>query len=219
VKLALPIWRKNPYLISLGLHGLLLLIFALVSFNVKPPTQWHQFDLMLDPPPKGAPSSAAGASSGKPKAATKIAKPAESVPELAHSLQDIESPLLDSPVQTKPKIETKPRRETPLSPAANTVGNTGAAGFSFSLIEGDSDAYFIYETKPQIRPLENDVVVVEFSLSADGRIKMNDLKVERYNSGAHWEALQQEMRSWRFGFTGAYNPEKRYRIRCDFRLR
>ncbi|MCB5265029.1 MAG: hypothetical protein LHW41_02130 [Candidatus Cloacimonetes bacterium] len=225
MKTTLPTQDKYSYLISLGLHAVIILIFALISLKVKPQTKWQQFDWIMDSEPVGADSPFLRANAGAPKAAGEKATPAEAVPaQESHSLHDIESPLLEIPTETKTRIQTTPSRDSrftqALSPAQSTgSGEADGTGFSFSLIDGGSDAYFIHETKPKITPLEDDVVIVEFSLSAAGRVKMNDLNVISYRRAAHWDALKEEMRSWRFGFTGAYKPEKRYRIRCNFTLR
>ena len=226
MKSTLPTFDKYSYLISLGLHALLLLIFAIISFNVaKPQTKWHQFDWIIEPESEGVIGSYPNANEGMPESAGAMAKPAEVLPaQKSPALHDIESPLLESPAQTKPKIETAPLRESPFTQSQSTSAGTGtgvagSSGLSMSLIEGGSDAYFIRETKPKITPLENDVVIVEFSLSADGRVQMNSLNVISYRRAAHWEALREEMHAWRFGFTGTYKPEKRYRIRCNFHLR
>lgn len=225
MKVSLPIRDKYPFLISLGLHGLILLIFALISLNVKPETRWHQFEWLVASEPKAAASPFPSSNEGAPQAAARASKPAKAVSgQESHSFHDIESPLLESPTQVKPKIQTTPVRESPLSPALNSAANTaagdaGTAGFSYSMLDGGSDAYFIRETKPKITPLEDDVVIVEFSLSANGRVNMNSLNVISYRRAAHWEALRKEMGSWIFGFTGAYKPEQLYRIRCNFTLR
>ncbi|MCB5270245.1 MAG: hypothetical protein LHW56_00210 [Candidatus Cloacimonetes bacterium] len=225
MKGSLPSQDKYAYLISLGLHALILVIFALISLNVKTQTKWQQFDWILESEPVGADSPYPSANAGTPQAAGEKATPAKAVSaEESQSFHDIESPLLEIPTETKTRIQTTPSRDSrltqALSPTQSTGGGEGnASGFSLSLIDGGSDAYFIHETKPKITPLEDDVVIVEFSLSAEGRVKMNNLNVISYRRAAHWEALREEMRSWRFGFTGAYKPEKRYRIRCNFKLR
>lgn len=216
---------KYSYLISLGLHALILLIFALISLNVKTQAKWQQFDWIMDSKPIGADSPYPRASAGTPQATGEKARSTEAFSaQESQSFHDIESPLLEIPTETKTKIQTTPSRDSrftqALSPAQSTsTGEGNASGFSLSLIDGGSDAYFIHETKPKISPLEDDVVIVEFSLTAEGRVRMNDLNVISYRRAAHWEALRQEMSSWRFGFTGAYKPEKRYRIRCNFKLR
>lgn len=223
MKSALPIREKYPYLISLVLHGLILLIFAIISLNVKPQAKWHQFDWILASEPKGASSFSQGNAAAQ-HSAGEIPVLSEPIPEAENQRpQDIESPVLESPAPAKTRIQTAPLRDKSLSQGLISAGNSSsgeadAAGSSLSLIEGGSDAYFIHETRPRITPLENDVVIVEFSLAADGRVQMNSVNVISYRRAAHWEALQEEMRSWRFGFTGAYKPEKRYRIRCNFKL-
>ncbi|MCB5252566.1 MAG: hypothetical protein RBR69_00235 [Candidatus Cloacimonadaceae bacterium] len=223
MKSAPPLYEKYPYLISLALHALILLIFAIISLNVKPQAKWQQFEWISASEPTMAASSLAKADAAHSASETSVSS--EGSQELeSHQLHDIESPAIASPAPAKTRIKTAPLRETSLGQTLNPSvnGSTGAAeaaGSSLSLIEGGSDAYFIHETKPRITPLEDDVVIVEFALSSDGRVKMNSVNVISYRRAAHWEALREEMHSWRFGFTGAYKAEKRYRIRCNFKLR
>lgn len=221
MKDTLPGHNKYSYLISLVLHGLIVLIFALISLNVKPQSKWQQFDWILDSDHQGNIGSFPKANEEAAQATGEMSKPATALPtKESHSSNDIESPILEGPTQTKPKIQTAPLRESSLNQTPGfTNGTGGDETNSLSLLEGGSDAYFIRKSSPRIIPLEDDIVTVEFSLSADGRVDMNSLNVIKYRRSAHWEALREEMRSWRFGFTGAFKPEKRYRIQCNFKLR
>jgi hypothetical protein len=220
-----PLAQKYPYLISVAIHALILLLFALLSLQVEPQVSWHHFDWLMDPAEDVVASAAATTGDFEATASEPATEaPEASVSEQNPQVQAIESPLLESPSISNPGIQPSISRNPALTEALRSAQSNGeegqnAAGYSSTLIEGGSDAFFIRESKPKIKPLEDDVVIVEFALTRDGRIAMNSVNVISYRRAAHWEALRDEMRNWRFGFTGAYDASKRYRIRCNFTLR
>ena len=226
-----PILEKYPYLISVLVHGLILLLFMLISLNPEVSKQWHQFDWIIEQreePPFTEPIHASVPTGVETPASAiereESGQKEESIAEENPKVAPIESPLFELPQSqaTAPitNIERNPSLTEALSSAGvDTSEAFGTGGYSSSLIEGGSDAYFLHETKPWVTPLMDDVVIVEFKLGRDGRVDMNSLSVISYRKAEHWEALRIAMRDWRFGFTGPYNPAKKYRIRCNFTLR
>ncbi len=232
-----PAAKKQSYLISIGLHLVLVLIFMLITLRMEPQRRWHDFEWILSPAepdlmaetistagtmPSEIPATVAAPSDNL---VNDLSSSAQQVSETVNpSVPHIESPLLESPADTKPGITTDITRDPRLTQALSNAGEDGpglsvSGSYSSSLIEGGSDAYFLRETKPRINPLMDDVVTVEFALNRNGTVDMSSLNVLNYKRAEHWEALRLAMREWRFGFTGPYNSSKRYRIRCNFTLK
>ncbi|MCK9309547.1 MAG: hypothetical protein PHH43_05855 [Candidatus Cloacimonetes bacterium] len=220
---------KNGYVLSLIGHLLLLLILAI--FVIKPtlPTKWHSFEWELPDTPK---LSATVASKGAiPGPITPIAEKqsvnqeeavAQSSPptEVKQQPRVLESPVIDasnsSATTNPPSIRTSRNRT---SDALRSLGNTlpsGNFGFSSNLEQGDGDAYIIAQPKPVIVPDIDGEVFLEFKLNNKGGVDANSLIVLSYNSASYVEAVKKVLPQWRFGFRGAYNPDRKYRIRCKF---
>ncbi|MDI3503131.1 MAG: hypothetical protein PWP64_67 [Candidatus Cloacimonadota bacterium] len=218
-----PLVKRYPYLLSLGIHALLLLILAFLSINVKQQTQWHQIDWYMDTEEEVISAGTKAASENIPDdTAAKDEPRTASSTEQNQQVIAIESPLLETPKISDQVIEPEVSRDPVLTEALSATLRNPDSGQAnsgiFTVIEGGSDAFFIRESKPKIQPLEDDQVIVEFALKRDGTIDMNSVNVISYRRAAHWEALRAEMHNWRFGFTGAYDASKRYRIRCNFTL-
>lgn len=227
-----PVLQRYPYLISVGIHVVILLLFMLISLNTEANQQWHEFDWILEQreePPITEPMQSSLPRANEESSASMEIPEDTGVSEETELVQNpvvspIESPLLEVPNQDTGAAVTSIERNPSLTEALSSAGvdatnPLGTGGYSSTLIEGGSDAYFLHETRPNIKPLMDDTVIVEFRLLSSGRVDMSSLSVVSYRRAEHWEALRVAMRDWRFGFTGPYNSEKRYRIRCNFTLR
>lgn len=208
----------KPYLISASLHLLLLLVLALWTVSVRDNSRWYQFEWLSE------------ADLGRLEAAGRPGEPlaepsTDALPRATEETTTDAAPVIEQPVWDSPDSST------PIAnPAASTANissslresalplGSGSARYSSSLLEGGGDAYFIREVPPNINPLIDDTVIVEFTLSRDGRVNMSSVSVISYRRAEHFRALREAMREWRFGFTGAYEPSKVYRIRCNFSL-
>ncbi len=209
---------SKPYLISAGMHFILLLLLALWSINMEDNRRWYQFD-WLSEADLGSLEAA-----GQPGDAT--AQPAnEQLQAVEDNATNAEAPVIEQPVWDSMDAST-PIANPNLNPSnlssslreAATPQGSGATGYSSSLLEGGGDAYFIREVAPKITPLMDDTVIVEFTLNRDGRVNMSSVSVISYRRAEHFRALREAMRDWRFGFTGAYEQSRVYRIRCNFSL-
>jgi hypothetical protein len=207
----------RPYLISTLLHLLILFLLALWNIRIENPQRWYQFEWLSEANLGAMPGTQENElSSDEAPVQEDSATPA---------MPQIETPILQSPLweatESRAPIadagEINQKLSRRLQDAAPVAGQN-SAGYSSQLLEGGGDAYFIKETSPDITPLMDDSVIVEFRLSRDGSVIMNDLKVISYRRAEHWHALREAMKAWRFGFNKAYDPSRLYRIRCNFVL-
>lgn len=210
---------NKPYMISLIIHLSLLLLLSLWKIIVEDPQKWYEFEWLSRESYIG---SVAPAAAGKDTAEDAIADIPQTDTESSVSSEDfIEQPSWDSTDNNVPNPNTNVIR----SDLSTTIHDSGlprggsSSGLSLDLTQGGGDAYFIRESLPDISPLMDDTVVVEFSLNRDGSVRMNSVKVISYRRAEHWRALRDAMRSWRFGFTGGYNPNNVYRISCRFTIK
>jgi hypothetical protein len=208
----------SPYLISGFIHLLLLLLLGFLYINIDTRQRWHQFEWITEMEPgvvgKAFPQAEFGEDSTKPSDPT-------ASEEVEPTTPLIENPHWENTEQQNVIIDPSTISRDNISALKDDgrVGNGESLAYSSSLIEGGADVFFIRETIPSITPLMDDSVVVEFSINRDGTVDMNSIKVISYRKAEHWYSLYEAMRSWRFGFTGAYNPRKLYQIRCNFRLK
>ena len=209
--------KYSSYLISGCIHLLVLLLLAFMYVHTDTRQSWHQFEWLsaveqgiVDEAIPGVESEMESALDADPEAAEEII---------------VAPPLLESPhwesIENSSPIVDPAALNRDLANALKDDSSTGAsesAPYSSSMLEGGADVYFIRETSRSITPLMDDSVVVEFYIDKDGSVMMNSIKVLSYRKAEHWRSLREAMKNWRFGFTGAYNPRKVYRIRCNFRL-
>jgi len=220
---------KNGYVLSFIGHLLLLLLLALLVIKPTFPTKWHSFEWELQDTPK---LSSTLASTGiSPVPTTSIAEKQsviqeeplpQSPPPVAVKQQAriLESPVIDTPNNsTIANPQTIRTSRTRTSDALRSLGNTlpsGNFGFSSNLEQGDGNAYIITQPKPVIIPDVDGEVYLEFKLNQKGGVEMKSLIVITYSSASYVEAVKKVLPEWRFGFRGAYNPERKYRIKCNF---
>jgi hypothetical protein len=210
---------SRPYIVSTAIHLVLLVLLALWTVSTENQQRWYRFDWLSE------------ADLGTVDGAARAGDPAAS-PSTEQSLgPEADAPVLEAPQIEQPVWENTDIRNSIADPVAvkdklasslREAGSTQgipSGSYSSNLLEGGGDAFFIRETAPQITPLMDDSVVVEFSLNRNGTVAMNSLKVISYRKAEHWRALREAMRGWRFGFTGAYVPGNIYRISCNFKLR
>lgn len=227
-----PILSKYSYLISIGIHAIILLLFMFISLRIDEQQKWHEIDLIFEQqkePLFTEPNQSSSPSILEENSASKDITESTVIHEESEVVQNplvspIDSPLLELPDEGNrvpiTSIERNPSLTEALTSAiAKNDNPLEAGGYSSALVEGGSDAYFLHETKPNIKPLMDDTVIVEFKLLSNGRVDMSSISVVSYRRAEHWETLRKAMKDWRFGFTGPYNPEKRYRIRCNFTLK
>ncbi|MDD2210280.1 MAG: hypothetical protein PHN71_03035 [Candidatus Cloacimonetes bacterium] len=209
----------RAYAISIFIHIVVFGIFSVLHLNTKNQQKWHSFDWLSETNMGRVNTSA---QYGENKGLKNLDSMVKNQPESGNaSASKIESPFLESIENQEPAIN--PQRITgsisDKLKEAGSIGNPESKAYYSNMLEGDADVYFINETLPTIAPLINDSVVVEFSLYRDGKVNMNRVKVITYRRSEHWLSLKEAMQSWRFGFTGTYNAQRVYRIRCNFTLR
>lgn len=215
---------KNGYAVSVVLHLIIFLILALIFVKPVLPVKWHQFEWEFPLKEASDDSPAAKGVTQTPapvKAEIATSSPAVvSAPQAETTEQRItETPILETPsIETStPSKVTVPRsraRSGLLDVGKNLPG--GNFGFSANMEQGSGEAYIISQPKPNIIPNEEGEVFLEFKLTGRGDVDLNSVVVLSYTNAAYVEAVQKALRSWRFGFRGAYNPDKKYRIRCKF---
>lgn len=214
------------------IHIAILLLFALILLKPVIEQKWHEFE--WETPAKEAIAQSPGKRSLTPDLKeSPTAPPASNLePSLPSApvnptVKPIESPLIETPItqsNTDNATVVRINRNRNMTDALRGVADTnttggGNFGFSASLEDGGGEAYIIKQTIPKITPTMDDDVVVEFRLSESGSVIQNSINIVSYKQSAHVNALRAEMQNWRFGFKGAYNSTRVYRLRCKFSLR
>ena len=215
---------NNGYTISVIAHLILLLILAFCALKPILPAKWHSFEWELPQSQIQAETSTAAGLTSSPgieeNPVTVKSKPQTAAfPSKEKEPLKIDSPILETPATTA-------SNETPFRISRSRSGNAlrnlgtnlpgGNYGFSASLEQGNGEAYIIDQTKPQIIPTEEGEVFLEFRLTAKGEVDMSSITLLSYSSAAYVESIRKVMNSWRFGFRSTYNPDRKYRIRCNF---
>lgn len=217
--------KDNPYLQSALLHLILLLIMALVHFSIQPKQSWYQFDWLSEKSEiedvLATISEAPYDSYEEENISISDDNFEESLPE-AMDISPGESEIAEK-LSEEPKQEEKTQLSGTMAKLLNPKSSAGSAvrgtqGFQTSFLQGDSEAYFTHSKTPDVKPLMDDSVVVEFKLNANGKVNMSTVNVISYRKAEHWQALRKAMEAWKFGFKGAYNPNQIYRIKCNFSL-
>jgi len=218
---------KNGYLLSLVVHGALLLIMALLAIHPVTRLNWHSFEWSQEQPQKlEIPASSQGVTKRSENQQSNTAAQETTVS------QSIEQPTAKGETNTvleQPKIAdtsvTEPNRSVsrvvrnPGKNALRSIGENlpgGDYGFSGSLEQGGGEAYIISQPKPAIIPSEEGEVYLEFKLDPAGRVDMSSVNIISYSTASYADAVQKALRSWKFGFKGRYEPNRMYRIRCKF---
>jgi hypothetical protein len=219
---------KNGYLISSLIHLLIILILALIILNPKLPERWHSFE--WETPSDNAVSnvqSSQGIVPNAPREVADIPSPLVTPGEVQNTVPTVVSPtprLIDSPLLEAPAVSTstsdintqnRRRAATSLRSMGNTVPG-GNSGFSADLEMGSGDAYIIQQPKPMIVPNIDGEVLLEFKLTNRGSVDISSVKVISFSTAGYVEAVQRVLPQWQFGFRGAYQPDKLYRVRCRF---
>lgn len=215
---------QSGYVISALLHVVALLILAFFAIKPVLPLKWHSFewDASLF---KEYSTEAASSGSTETPATEAAAQSASSTPANAAELSgainthNSDSQLLEPPATASPTDNRKSAAMSRLEEYSRNRGTNpsdGNKGFSASLEQGNGEAYIISLPKPQIVPKEEGEVYMEFRLTAKGEVDMNSVVFLSFSSAAYVESVQRVMRLWRFGFRSTYNPNRNYRIRCNF---
>ncbi len=216
----------NGYTVSAFVHLILLIILALLIIKPFVPSRWHSFEWELDPAkPLQEPASNKGVS-GKAveedstpvqetvREENKGTSPANVIPAEIAPILDVPKPI-DISASTNAPVRAVRKFSSTLRNMGENLA-TGNLGFSASMEQGGGEAYIISQPKPQIVPTEEGEVYLEFKLTPTGKVDSSSINVLSYNSAAYLESVRKAMASWKFGFRGAYNPERLYRIRCKF---
>lgn len=215
---------RNGYAVSFILHGLLCLLCALLFIKPMLPAKWHSFEWELpEPDPSPEAAAAMGVSSAPASEETPVVSASSDIVSPAQQTQP-EPVRIDNPVIETPATPSSSARRTKIPNTRRGSGLRdlssnlpgGDYGFSANLEQGSGEAYIISQPKPQIVPNEEGEVYLEFRLTPRGDVDMNSVVVLSFSNAKYQEAVQKAMRSWRFGFRGAYNSERKYRIRCNF---
>jgi len=219
---------KNGYLISTVIHLLIILILALLVLKPKLPQRWHTFE--WETPEITAVSnvqSSQGIVPNAPREVADIPSPIVS-PGVVHTTQPavvspapriIESPLLEAPAASSTTSDTNTQNRKRVASSLRSMGNTipgGNSGFSADLELGNGEAFIIQQPKPLIVPTIDGEVLLEFKLSSRGTVDISSVKVLSFSTAAYVEAVQKVLPQWQFGFRGAYQPDRLYRVRCRF---
>lgn len=217
----------SSYAISFVLHGLIFLLLAIIWYHPADIPKWHEFEWVSEDLPKSTTLTDI-----EQHGTEDIQNPASSEsgsPLSAHqntAVKPMSSPLIETPVigddhasqATVDRIDHADLTGHLPKPSDSGLGNGTDFAYNASLVSGSSEAYIIRQNPPQITPLMDDEVLIEFKLSDSGRVLMNTVSVLSYKQSAHWEAIRKEMPSWRFGFKAKYNMNRVYRIRVIFRI-
>jgi len=216
----------NGYTLSALAHIILLVLLALLMIKPFVSSQWHSFEWVLEDenPSEEAASTKGVLGKAEISPLVNIANQASEEGSVSPSASSVPSELAPIIEQPKPinsnsssKEQVKAIRRT--SSALRSVGEnlpTGNMGFSSSMEQGGGEAYIVSQSKPQIVPNEEGEVYLEFKLTPTGNVDYNSINVITYSSAAYVESVRRAMRTWKFGFRGAYNPDRLYRIRCKF---
>ncbi|MDY0151341.1 MAG: hypothetical protein RBS43_03620 [Candidatus Cloacimonas sp.] len=219
---------KSGYVQSAIVHILLLLLLAVIFIKPVLPLKWHSFEWELPqrvateraPAAKGVTPVPAVAEADKPALAPSVVSVAPTVnPAPATEQRIIETPVMETPADAiSPASRPRTSRERSDSGLRDLGKNLpgGNFGFSTSMEQGSGEAYIIAQSKPNIQPTEEGEVFLEFRLTSRGEVDMGSVVVISYSTASYVEAVQKALRTWRFGFRGTYNPERKYRIRCNF---
>lgn len=210
---------RHPFSYSVSLHILLMLIFALWQLNIEPKKSWHSFEWFTQTTLFDQINPDKSLLSGS---------------DMKHGLLTAEE-LLEQ-ISAREEASASSIIEMPMfsqdSTAANDmdfladdfrlgmdgINNMGQGERTLQL-QGKTDAFFIREIVPTITPLMDDNVVVEFRLDREGKVLMSSINVVSYRKAEHYQSLRKAMEDWKFGFTGKYDPQQTYRIRCKFTVR
>lgn len=221
----------NGYTISLVLHILLLLLLVLYTLKPTAPPKWHSFEWELsENEVESNPLANIGTKPGEPIRQEEVSTitPQTQVTSTTSSQMDTPSQEditpIPSPVISPPRLNSSSTANVTVSrnravSNLRNIGNPsvpGVYGFSSNLEDGNGEAYIISQQKPNIVPDTEGEVFLQFKLLQNGTVNMSSVTVISYTSSAYVEAVKKVMPLWRFGFSKAYNPERQYRIRCNF---
>jgi hypothetical protein len=209
---------QHPVLYSLTLHILIIIIFALWHIRSESMKNWHSFEWFNKASfeqTKLDQSHVLSHQAGEGLLAADELSEQVSGGEETSPSRIIEMPKLSQDSSDESEID--------FSMGDLRLGvdgqNSGVQGERTLQLQGKSDAFFIRETLPNITPLMDDNVVVEFKIGRDGKVLMSSINVVSYRKAEHVQSLRKAMEEWKFGFTGKYKPDQSYRIRCKFTLR
>ncbi len=210
---------KHPVSYSVSLHVLFMIVFALWQLNVEPKKSWHSFEwftqtTLFEPiSPDKAHLTGSDVKHGLLTADELLEQ--ISAREEASSSNIIEMPMFS---QDSTATNDMDFLQDDLRLGIDGINSIGYGERALQL-QGKSDAFFIREIVPAITPLMDDNVVVEFRLDREGKVLMSSINVVSYRRAEHYQSLRKAMEDWKFGFTGKYDPEQVYRIRCKFTVR
>lgn len=219
---------KSGYVQSAIVHILLLLLLAVIFIKPVLPLKWHSFEWELPqrvatdsaPAAKGVTPVPAAVEADKPASAPSVVSVAPTpTPAPVTEQRIIEAPVMETPAEAiSPTSRPRTSRSRSNSGLRDLGKNLpgGNFGFSASMEQGSGDAYIIEQPKPNIQPTEEGEVFLEFRLTARGEVDMGSVMIISYSKASYEEAVQKALRTWRFGFRGTYNPDRKYRIRCNF---
>lgn len=217
---------RNAYIQSLLIHAVLIIILALMIIKPKLPQHWHVFEWEFNGNLEaGKEQSSKGVIPNSPSEVADIASTITSAGDLQTSEpaivtsnpRIIESPVIEAPSTSFSENNTTNRKRNASS--LLSIGNTipgGNSGFSADMEMGNGEAYIIQQAKPNIVPTMDGEVLLEFKLNNRGSVDINSVKIISFSSTTYVEAVKKVLPQWQFGFKGAYQADKLYRIRCRF---
>jgi hypothetical protein len=217
---------RNAYIQSLLIHAVLIIILALMIIKPQIPHHWHVFEWEISGDVEARnEQSSKGIIPNSPSEVADIASTITSAGDLQTSEPAIvtsnpkliESPVIEAPSTSFSENNTtnRKRNANPLLSIGNTIPG-GNSGFSADMEMGNGDAYIIQQAKPNITPTMDGEVLIEFKLSNRGSVDTNSVKILSFSSTNYVEAVQKVLPQWQFGFKGAYQADRLYRIRCRF---